>query len=45
LSFRAELSKQFDAVIHIDHTRAVEPVGRSALWTGGDAPETYPFAV
>ena len=26
-------------------TRAVEPLERSAGWTTGDAPETYPMAV
>jgi erythromycin esterase-like protein len=36
---------QFDAVIHIDETRAVEPLERSAGWERGEAPETYPFAV
>jgi len=43
--FRARLPDQFDAVIHIDETRAVEPLERSAGWETGDAPETYPVAV
>jgi erythromycin esterase-like protein len=43
--FRAELAKQFDAVMHIDHTRAVEPLERSVEWSAGEPPETYPFAV
>ena len=43
--FRADLGKQFDAVVHIDHTRAVEPLERTPRWTAGEAPETYPFAV
>jgi len=33
------------AVIHIDETRAVEPLERTARWERGEAPETYPFAV
>jgi erythromycin esterase-like protein len=40
--FRAQLAAQFDAVIHIDHTRAVEPLERTAAWQRGDVPETYP---
>ncbi len=39
--FHAELPQQFDAVIHIDTTRAVEPLERTAAWTP-EAPETYP---
>jgi erythromycin esterase-like protein/predicted phosphoribosyltransferase len=43
--FRARLPDQFDAVIHIDETRAVEPLERTAHWEDGEVPETYPFAV
>jgi erythromycin esterase-like protein len=43
--FRARLPDQFDAVIHIDETRAVEPIERTARWEEGEAPETYPYAV
>ena len=43
--FRARVSDQFDAVIHIDETRAVEPLERTAGWERGELPETYPFAV
>lgn len=43
--FRARLADQFDAVIHIDETRALEPLERTARWERGEAPETYPFAV
>lgn len=43
--FEAELARQFDALIHIDHTRAAEPLEVTATWTSGDPPETYPFAV
>jgi erythromycin esterase-like protein/predicted phosphoribosyltransferase len=42
---RARLADQFDAVIHIDETRAVEPIERTARWDEGEVPETYPFAV
>jgi erythromycin esterase-like protein len=43
--FEATLSDQFDAVIHIDQTRAVEPLERTSVWEQGELPETYPFAV
>lgn len=43
--FHARMADQFDAVIHFDRTRAVEPLERSARWHGPDAPETYPFAL
>jgi hypothetical protein len=43
--FRARLSEQFDAVIHVDETRAVAPLERTAGWEAGEAPETYPWAV
>lgn len=41
--FQATLTQQFDAVIHIDHTRSVEPLERRTHWEpGAEAPETYP---
>lgn len=43
--FEAELPEQFDAVIHIDETRAVVPLERIAGWEPGELPETYPRAV
>jgi erythromycin esterase-like protein/predicted phosphoribosyltransferase len=43
--FRARVADQFDAVIHIDDTRAVEPLERTGVWETGEVPETYPFAV
>lgn len=43
--FNARLGDQFDAVIHIDRSRAVEPLERTAEWSVGEPPETYPFAV
>ena len=43
--FRARLVEQFDAVVHFDETRAVEPLERTAEWNAGEAPLTYPFAV
>lgn len=43
--FSARLSDQFDAVIHIDETQAVEPLERTPQWETGEAPETYPFSL
>jgi len=43
--FDARLADQFDAVIHIDETRALEPLERAAPWETGEAPETFPSAV
>jgi erythromycin esterase-like protein len=40
--FEARLADQFDALIHLDQTRAVEPLDRTAGWDTGDPPETYP---
>ena len=34
--------EQFDAIIHIDSTRALEPLEVTSLWTAGETPETYP---
>lgn len=42
--FQARLPEQFDALIHFDETRAVEPLDRTNLWeTGeGETPEAFP---
>ena len=43
--FMSHLTKQFDALFHYDHTRAVEPLERTPIWTRGEVPETYPTAL
>lgn len=43
--FFARLSAQFDALLHFDHSRAVEPLERQAGWKDAEAPETYPSGV
>src|SRR5204862_6018568 len=43
--FLARLPDQFDALLHFDETRAVEPLERSAGWEAGEPPETFPFGV
>jgi erythromycin esterase-like protein len=40
--FHADLSRQFDFVIHVDETRAVEPLDPTAVWHAGETAETYP---
>lgn len=40
--FDVRLADQLDAVIHIDETRAVEPLERTSLWERGEVMETYP---
>ena len=40
--FYTRLAQQFDAMIHIDETSAVEPLDKGAVWSSGEAPETYP---
>jgi erythromycin esterase-like protein len=40
--FHARLADQFDAVIHLDETRALEPLEQPASWRVHEAPETYP---
>jgi erythromycin esterase-like protein len=43
--FYAKVNAQFDALIHIDQTTAVEPLERSAPWISAEPPETYPSAL
>ncbi len=43
--FQASLSRQFDAVIHIDETRAVEPLERTVKWEAGEVMETFPSGI
>ena len=43
--FEARTADQFDAVIHFDETRALEPLERQAIWDTGEPPETFPSGV
>jgi len=40
--FEAQLTHQFDAVIHVDETRAVEPLDATAGDLTGEPPESFP---
>jgi len=43
--FHCRLSRQFDAVIHLDETSAILPLDRPEGWHRGEVPETYPTGV
>jgi erythromycin esterase-like protein len=43
--FHARVAEQFDCVVHLDRTRAVEPLERTARWREPEPPETYPSAL
>src|SRR5271166_21167 len=40
--FHVRPADQFDAMIHVDRTRALEPLEPTSLWIAGETPETYP---
>lgn len=40
--FKASLARQFDVMIHVDRTLALEPLEPTAAWTTGELPDTYP---
>lgn len=40
--FHTRLAQQFDAMIHFDVTRAVEPLEKNAIWEKGEFPDLYP---
>ncbi len=40
--FHAKLREQFDAVVHIDKTRAVVPLDKTVHWDAFEPPESYP---
>lgn len=43
--FHTRLADQFDAMLHIDETRALRPLDSEPLTSGAEAPETYPGGV
>jgi erythromycin esterase-like protein len=44
-AFQARIASQFDAVIHLQQTSALEPLERSSEWIAGELPETFPTGV
>jgi erythromycin esterase-like protein len=43
--FYASLPAQFDAILHFDQTRAVEPLERTSEWNIGEPAETFPSGI
>jgi len=43
--FHARIAAQLDLVIHMDETRALEPLERTSEWEEGELPATYPWGV
>jgi erythromycin esterase-like protein len=43
--FSTALSRQFDAVFHLDETTAVDPLDLTGHWTRHEPPDTYPFGL
>ncbi len=43
--FHTRVADQFDALIHLDETTALEPLERTSQWDEGELPETYPTGV
>jgi erythromycin esterase-like protein/predicted phosphoribosyltransferase len=43
--FHARMAEQFDAVVHIDETTALEPLERTSEWEAGELPETFPTGI
>ncbi len=43
--FYARLPDQFDAVLHFDETRALEPLDSTTHWERGEVPETFPSSL
>ncbi|MGA7465079.1 erythromycin esterase family protein, partial [Mycobacterium sp.] len=40
--FHVRPAGQFDAMIHIENTQALEPLELTSQWVAGENPETYP---
>jgi len=43
--FETSLPSQFDAIFHLDRTRALEPLERTTGWERGEPPETFPSGI
>lgn len=43
--FYSQLPSQFDAVLHLDETRSLEPLEQTSQWEAEEVPETYPSAL
>lgn len=43
--FMTHLAEQFDAMIHINETSAVEPLDKGQVWHSAEMPETFPSGI
>lgn len=43
--YHAHISKQFDALIYLDETTAVQPLKSETRWIQNDLDETFPFGI
>lgn len=43
--FHVRMSEQFDALLHFDHTKAVQPLEVESDWRHEESPQTYPSAL
>lgn len=43
--FHVRLSRQFDGVVHIDRSSALDPLDRTAEWSAEEMPDTYPSGI
>ncbi len=43
--FEADVSAQFDALVHVDATTALHPLDKGAHWRAEDQPETWPSGI
>jgi erythromycin esterase-like protein len=43
--FQTRLPQQFDALLHFEHSHALEPLDSGPAWVSGEWPETYPSGV
>ena len=43
--FQARVAEQFDGVVHVDRTQALQPLDLPPAWEPDRVPETYPFGV
>ncbi len=43
--FTADIARQFDVMLHVDRTTALEPLECTPAWTAGELPDTYPHGI
>ena len=43
--FHARVAEQFDVMIHLDETTALEPLEKSGTWVTGELPDTFPSSL